>query len=172
MSDSNPNDDNLQVYNLNSSETTPDAHHPLPPVQPSLLQSVNHALLSDILSAYPHEFSEADVCIVSLTDMTTMVLMLFGPRSSEGEAISLKFRAAWQEVSRLTPKALNTFNSKFRYVKAFFDDDQDPVIEMDVLVTGTSKQFLQATLRKFAESVSAFEAFLTLADSFVLQDGA
>lgn len=135
-----------------------------------LLEYADNTLLSDILAPYPHEFSEEDVCIVSLTDMTTMVLMLFGPHANEGKAISLKFRAAWQEVSQLTPKALNTFNSKFRYVKAFFDDDQDPVIEMDVLVTGTSKQFLQATLRKFAESVSAFEAFLTLADSFALHD--
>lgn len=135
-----------------------------------LLEHANHDLLNDILAAYPHEFSEADVCIVSLTDMTTMVLMLFGPHADQGEALSLKFRAAWQEVSQLTPRALNTFNSKFRYVKAFFDDDQDPVIEMDVLVAGTSKQFLQATLRKFTESVSAFEAFLTLADSFALHD--
>lgn len=140
------------------------------PTIPLLLEQANHRLLSDILTPYPHEFTEADICIVSLTDMTTMVLMLFGPRAAEGEAVSLKFRAAWQEVSQLTPKALNTFNSKFRYVKAFFDDDQDPVIEMDVLVAGTSKGFLQATLRKFTESVSAFEAFLTLADSFALHD--
>ena len=131
-------------------------------------RTINHDHLANILSklALNHEFPKPDLCVVHLDESTNMLIISYGPDSEEkGEALSLKLRAAWG-AKNLTPKAINAFNRKFRFVKAYLDQEGDPVLENDLLVEGSSLLCIQNTIKKFIEKVTTFETFMALAEDF------
>jgi len=130
---------------------------------------INHEVLSLILNTmgYNYDFPKSDLCVVKLDESTNMLIIFYGPDSeSKGEANSLKFRSAWGNTKDLSTKAINAFNRKFRFVKAYLDHEGDPILENDILVEGSSQQYLQNAIRKFMELVTTFETFMTLAEDF------
>lgn len=130
---------------------------------------VDHETLASILNkiGYQYEFPKSDLCVVKLDENTNMLIIFYGPDSEKkGQANSLKFRSAWGNSKELSTKAINAFNRKFRFVKAYLDHDGDPILESDMLVEGSSQTNIQNTIHKFMELVTTFETFMTLAEDF------
>lgn len=135
----------------------------------STINLVDHETLSSILNKmdYKYEFPKSDLCVVKLDENTNMLIIFYGPDSEQkGQANSLKFRSAWGNSKDLSTKAINAFNRKFRFVKAYLDHDGDPILESDMLVEGSSPSNIQYTIQKFMELVTTFETFMTLAEDF------
>ncbi len=131
-------------------------------------KTINHDHFATILNrlTLSHEFPKPDLCVVQLDESTNMLIISYGPDSEEkGEASSIKLRAAWG-AKNLTPKAINAFNRKFRFVKAYLDHESDPVLESDLLIEGSSLLCVQNTIKKFIEKVNTFETFMALAEEF------
>ncbi|MEZ4633251.1 MAG: YbjN domain-containing protein [Deinococcales bacterium] len=132
-------------------------------------KTINHAQLSDVLQrlSLVFEFPKADLCVVQLDESTNMLIIFYGQDSeASGEGSSLKFRSAWGNAKNLSHKAINAFNRKFRFVKAYLDLEGDPILEMDLLVEGSSTTYMQNSIRKFIELVTTFETFMALAEDF------
>ncbi len=130
---------------------------------------IGHEVLSSILNnmGYSYDFPKSDLCVVKLDESTNMLIIFYGPDSeTKGEANSLKFRSAWGNSKDLSAKAINAFNRKFRFVKAYLDHEGDPILENDILVEGSSPLYIQNAIRKFMELVTTFETFMTLAEDF------
>jgi len=105
--------------------------------------------------------------VLSFDESTNMLIIFYGQNSeSTGEANSLKLRSAWGNSKELSTKAINAFNRKFRFVKAYLDHEGDPILESDLLVEGSSPQYIQNTIQKFMELVTTFETFMALAEDF------
>ncbi len=133
------------------------------------LEIVNHEILSSLLNGigYSYDFPKSDLCVVKLDESTNMLIILYGQNSeTKGEANSLKFRSAWGNSKKLGDKAINAFNRKFRFVKAYLDHEGDPILESDILVEGSSPRYIQNTILKFMELVTTFETFMALAEDF------
>jgi len=130
---------------------------------------INHEILSSILKnmGYEFNFPKSDLCVVKLDESTNMLIIFYGQDSeSKGEADSLKLRSAWGNSKDLSTKAINAFNRKFRFVKAYLDHEGDPILETDMLVEGSSPQYIQNSIQKFMELVTTFETFMALAEDF------
>lgn len=133
------------------------------------IELINHEVLSSILTImdYSYDFPKLDLCVVKLDESTNMLIILYGQDSAtKGEANSLKFRSAWGNSKKLSNKAINAFNRKFRFVKAYLDHEGDPILESDILIEGSSQTYIQNTIRKFMELVTTFETFMALAEDF------
>lgn len=133
------------------------------------IEIMNHESLSSILNnmGYSYDFPKSDLCVVKLDESTNMLIIFYGQDSeTKGEANSLKYRSAWGNTKDLSPNAINAFNRKFRFVKAYLDHEGDPILEYDILVEGSSQRYIQNTIRKFMELVTTFETFMTLAEDF------
>ncbi len=131
-------------------------------------KTINHEHLTTILNnlALSYEFPKPDLCVVQLDESTNMLIISYGADSEEkGEASSIKLRAAWG-AKNLTTKAINAFNRKFRFAKAYLDHESDPVLESDLLVEGSSLVCIQNIIKKFVEKVNTFETFMALAEDF------
>lgn len=133
-----------------------------------IIEKITHDHLDKIFEqlSLNYEFPKPDLCVVQLDESTNMLVIFFGPNSEkEGEATSIKLRAAWG-AKDLSSKAINAFNRKFRFVKAYLDHEGDPVLESDLLMEGSSLTFVQNSIKKFTEMVNTFETFMALAEDF------
>lgn len=151
----------IETNKSTSSESTASAN--------TTIDLINHETLSSILNAmgYAFDFPKSDLCVVKLDESTNMLIIFYGQNSeSKGEADSLKLRSAWGNSKELTTKAINAFNRKFRFVKAYLDHEGDPILENDMLVEGSSPHYIQNSIQKFIELVTTFETFMALAEDF------
>jgi hypothetical protein len=95
------------------------------------------------------------------------VLLLQAPSNTsfaaflEGGGAILQLRAAWGGLD-LKPADMNEWNAQYRFTRAWLDDDGDPVLAMDIDITGgVTPARLDDALDTFLRlSLPTFEQFL------------
>ena len=73
-----------------------------------------------------------DPMIVGRMEGTRFVVFFYGCDSDGDNCDSIQFRAAWSTDGDITTDAVNAWNRDKRFGKAYIDNENDPVIEMDV----------------------------------------
>jgi hypothetical protein len=79
----------------------------------------------------------------------------------EGGGAILQLRASWGGLD-LRPADMNEWNAQYRFTRAWLDDDGDPVLAMDIDITGgVTPARLDDALKTFLGlSLPTFEQFL------------
>lgn len=88
-----------------------------------------------------------DPMIVSRMDGTRFVVLFYGCDSDGDNCDSIQFRAAWSTDGYISTDTINAWNRDKRFGKAYIDDENDPVIEMDVnLDNGITRRNFEDTI--------------------------
>lgn len=79
----------------------------------------------------------------------------------DGSGAILQLRASWGGLD-MTPAAMNAWNAQYRFTRAWIDEDADPVLAMDIDITGgVTPARLDDALQTFLRlSLPGFERFL------------
>lgn len=79
----------------------------------------------------------------------------------DGSGAILQLRASWGGLD-MTPAAMNAWNEQYRFTRAWIDEDADPVLAMDIDITGgVTPARLDDALQTFLRlSLPGFERFL------------
>jgi hypothetical protein len=93
---------------------------------------------------------------------------VFGLDCKDGRCRSLQYYYGIRYQNGVRPDeasalgVVNTWNKKYRWVKAWTDDERNPGIEMDVsLSPGGDTDALNASLETFEGAISLFRSYLT-----------
>ena len=99
--------------------------------------------------------------IAGRVDGTRYRVFFYGCKQGK-DCLSIQFYAGWKREGRsITVKQMNSWNQTKRFAKAYLDDQNDPVIEMDVnLQGGVSRKNLEETFDLWIYSMGKFEASL------------
>lgn len=104
-------------------------------------------LLRGFGSAVLETDSAGDPMIVGRIDGTRFLVLFYGCNDSGERCRSVQFRAAWETGGDYTLAKLNAWNRDKRFGKAYLDDVDDPVLEMDInLFDGVSTRNLEDTI--------------------------
>lgn len=88
-----------------------------------------------------------DPLIVGRMEGTRFLVLFFGCNGSGAQCRSIQFRAAWETDGAHSPAALNAWNRDKRFAKAYLDQVEDPILEMDVnLFEGVTTSNLEDTI--------------------------
>lgn len=95
-----------------------------------------------------------DPMIVGRMEGTRFVVLFYGCDDAGSNCDSVQFRAAWSTSGEISLDAINAWNRDKRFGKAYIDDENDPVIEMDVnLDSGVTR-------RSFEDSIDWWQVVL------------
>ena len=102
--------------------------------------------------------SEGDPLITGRIKGTRYGIYFYGCNSEGEDCDDIQFNAAWSGV-KVSLKAVNRWNAKKRYGKAFIDSEGDPVIQMTVnLDYGVSADNLDDTFNWWTKALEDFIA--------------
>lgn len=114
---------------------------------------------------FPSEQIKEDIFNLQLPAGLRCTLITYG--ESEHLA-SLQVRAGFTGFSRVSTEHTNLWNRKYRFSKAYLDGDNDPVIENDLVLEGSSPQQILQFIRDFDDLAGLYFAFLRLVDSDIV----
>jgi len=123
-------------------------------IEPVPFHSISNEDLEGLLKRIDLDFEKLDEGAYKL-DLATFVVILINNQQN------LQLHAGFRSEDPLSLKLINEWNKSKRFSCAYLDDDNDPILESDLdlsggATAGTIKEFL----RTFRISVTAFAAFL------------
>jgi hypothetical protein len=106
-------------------------------------------VLDDMEIQYEIVLDEDDDPAWIFTRSGILVTIASYDETSPGRYGSLLFYAAWAVDTPVSLAAVNGWNSRSRFGRAYVDDEGDPAIELDLLLTGgvtaeTLKEYIEA----------------------------
>lgn len=75
---------------------------------------------------------EGDPMIESTANGAVFVVGFFGCEKGR-HCTDLQFYAGWSSEEKEDPSQINGFNQEYRFIRAYIDAEDDPVVEMDVM---------------------------------------
>jgi hypothetical protein len=131
----------------------------------SPLSSEELRILLDQLP-FPTEQVKEDVFNLQLPSGLRCTLVTYGEND---HLASLQIRAGFTGFSRINAEHTNLWNRKYRFSKAYLDGDNDPVVEHDLLLEGSSPQQILQYVRDFDDSAGLYFSFLRMIDSGIIE---
>ena len=131
----------------------------------SPLSSEELRILLDQLP-FPTEQVKEDVFNLQLPSGLRCTLVTYGEMD---HLASLQIRAGFTGFSRINTEHTNLWNRKYRFSKAYLDGDNDPVVEHDLLLEGSSPQQILQYVRDFDDSAGLYFSFLRMIDSGIIE---
>lgn len=87
-------------------------------------------------------------------------IFFYGCESNKN-CTNIQFSVAWYNDGKETYKTMNAWNAEKRFTRAYLDEDNDPVLRMDVdLEYKVSKEHLREQMRLWRSLVDDFEDHL------------
>jgi len=109
---------------------------PAPALAQTLVDATEPERISGLLrgfgSAILESDSVGDPMIVGRIDGTRYLVLFYGCDDGGTGCRAIQFRAAWETDGEYALSDLNAWNRDKRFGKAYLDDVDDPVLEMDV----------------------------------------
>lgn len=116
-------------------------------------------LLRGFGSAVLETDSAGDPMVVGRMDGTRFLVLFYGCDDEGMRCRSIQFRAAWETDGSYAITDLNAWNRDKRFGKAYLDDVDDPVLEMDVnLFEGVTTRNLEDTIDWWQIVLADFKA--------------
>lgn len=82
---------------------------------------------------------------------------------------SLQVRSGFTGFTRIQDRHINTWNRRYRFSKAYLDGDNDPVLEFDLWLDGSSPQLILHFVREFEDSVNLFFSYIRMIDAELVE---
>lgn len=82
---------------------------------------------------------------------------------------SLQLRAGFSGFDRVEPRHLLNWNRRYRFSKAYFDTDNDPVLESDLRLEGVTPEAVHAFVQDFGDQVTLFFSYLRMIDAGLVE---
>ncbi|WP_036199024.1 YbjN domain-containing protein [Meiothermus ruber] len=82
---------------------------------------------------------------------------------------SLQLRAGFSGFDRVEPRHLLNWNRRYRFSKAYFDADNDPVLESDLRLEGVTPEAIHAFVHDFGDQVTLFFSYLRMIDAGLVE---
>jgi hypothetical protein len=83
--------------------------------------------------------------------------------------ISLQLRAGFSGFDRTAVAHFNNWNRRYRFSKAYLDGDNDPVLETDLRLEGSTPDAIFAFVREFGDQVTLFFSYLRMIDAGLVE---
>lgn len=100
---------------------------------------------------------QGDPMISGRIDGTRYTLFFFGC-TNKVNCTSIQFYAGWEMENPVSTRDLNDWNRTKRYGRAYLDNSNDPVVEMDVVMEhGISRRNLEANFDLWKTVMSQFK---------------
>ena len=104
-------------------------------------------LLRGFGSAVLETDGAGDPMVVGRMEGTRFLVLFYGCDDAGRQCRSIQFRAAWETGGAYRLADLNAWNRDKRFGKAYLDDVQDPILEMDInLFEGVTTRNLEDTI--------------------------
>lgn len=103
---------------------------------------------------------DGDPLMIGKLGETVYIVEFFGCDDAGNDCLSIRFRASYARPG-LSEQDMNDWNRVERFLKAFLDDQGDPVIHMSVnLVGGVTEDALSAVFNRWTAFMRRFEEFI------------
>jgi hypothetical protein len=130
----------------------------------TLIDATSPEAILDVVRGYGggtlEKAGDGDPMIRGRINGDAYVLYFYGCKEG-AECRSVQFSAAWENPGQVGLAEVNDWNARKRFSKVFLDDENDPVLEMDVnLDFGVTRQnfddwvdYWQVSLQTFTQEV-------------------
>ena len=115
---------------------------------------------------FPTEQIKEDVFNLQLPSGLRCTLVTYG---ESDHLASLQIRAGFTGFARVDVSHTNLWNRKYRFSKAYLDNDNDPVIEHDLLLEGSSARQILQFVQDFDDLAGLYFSFLRMIDSSIIE---
>ena len=85
---------------------------------------------------YELALDDADDPLWTFTHLGLLISLIAYDKTAPGQYASLLFYAGWATESDVPLTAVNDWNARSRFGRAYIDETGDPVIELDLLLSG------------------------------------
>jgi len=129
--------------------------------------SANEALLDEVLTEMEIEYTmtldELGDPLWTLTLSGILITIVSYDKTAPGQYASLLFYSGWATDTEISLSAINDWNMHSRFGRAYLDDSRDPVIELDLLLSGgVTSETIQEYIQVFVATVSDLGVALQL----------
>lgn len=122
-----------------------------------------HQVLTEMELEYELRLDEDDDPIWTFTHLGILITIVSYDEVTLGRYASLLFYAGWDADDAISLATINDWNSSSRFGRAYVDDGGDPVIELDLLMSGgVTADTLREYITVFAEAASSLGVALRL----------
>jgi hypothetical protein len=103
--------------------------------------------------------SDGDPMITGVSDGTKFLVFFYGCTNG-ANCESIQFYTGFMDT-KMDAAKMNEWNAKYRFTRAYIDDEDDPVIQMDIDMAGGMPRALLADNIEFWQlAVSGFQDFV------------
>jgi hypothetical protein len=82
---------------------------------------------------------------------------------------SLQLRAGFSGFNKVELKHVNQWNKRYRFSKAYLDDDGDPLLEADLELTGVTRETVVKFVQNFDDQSNLFFSYLRMIDAGIVE---
>lgn len=82
---------------------------------------------------------------------------------------SLQLRAGFSGFNKVELKHVNQWNKRYRFSKAYLDDDGDPLLEADLELTGVTRETVIKFVQNFDDQSNLFFSYLRMIDAGIVE---
>lgn len=82
---------------------------------------------------------------------------------------SLQLRAGFSGFSKVELRHMNQWNKRYRFSKAYLDDDGDPLLEADLELTGVTRETVVKFVQNFDDQSNLFFSYLRMIDAGIVE---
>jgi len=126
-------------------------------------QTLIHQVLSEMELEYELTQDDGNDPIWTFTHLGILITIISYDRVTAGRYESLLFYTGWAADAVISLSMVNEWNSNSRFGRAYVDDIGDPVIELDLLMTGgVTAATISDYITVFAQAASSLGVALEL----------
>jgi len=120
-------------------------------------------VLDEMELDYVVTLDEAADPVWTFTHSGILITMVTYDETTAGSYVALLFYAGWAAGSEISLSAINDWNRRSRFGRAYVDETGDPAIELDLLLLGgVTAQTIREYIEVFVASVSDLGVALQL----------
>jgi hypothetical protein len=82
---------------------------------------------------------------------------------------SLQLRAGFSGFSKVELKHVNQWNKRYRFSKAYLDDEGDPLLEADLDLSGVTRETVIKFVQNFDDQSNLFFSYLRMIDAGIVE---
>ena len=133
----------------------------------TIYTAANHSLIHQVLSSMELEYEltldDGNDPIWTFTHLGILITIISYDKLTAGRYESLLFYTGWAADAVISLAIVNEWNSNSRFGRAYVDTSGDPVIELDLLMTGgVTATTISDYITVFAQAASSLGVALEL----------